>query len=176
MGECVYSCNGNDYCEFNCLESFKIRQEKCTGVCRCEDYECFKKPTALARTTTTVSETPPISKAVLILPVYGRAVVADFDGKKNDFQDNFSKFLILFKGNWRSVDFRYSEGAQIETSGCATTLHGQFWYFGGSQSSESLVRQVRINRYCHIDIGDECCRFHQQHCHQSQLNNIIRHV
>ena len=63
------------------------------GVCRCEDYECFKKPTALARTTTTVTETPPISKAVLILPVYGRAVVADFDGKKNDFQDNFSKFF-----------------------------------------------------------------------------------
>ena len=61
------------------------------GVCRCEDYECFKEPTSLARTTTTVSETPPISKAVLILPVYrmaglyGRAVVADFDGKKKRF-------------------------------------------------------------------------------------------
>ena len=55
------------------------------GVCRCEDYECFKEPTSLARTTTTVSETPPISKAVLILPVYGRAVVADFDGKKIPF-------------------------------------------------------------------------------------------
>jgi len=55
------------------------------GVCRCEDYECFKEPTALARTTTTVSETPPISKAVLILPVYGRSVVADLNGKKKRF-------------------------------------------------------------------------------------------
>ena len=100
--------------------------------------------------------------------------------RKNNFQDTFSKFLILFKGNWRrrNVDFRYSEGAQIETGGCATTLHGQFWYFGGNQASESLVRQVRINRYRHIDIGDECCHFHQQHCHQSQsqVNYIIRQV
>ena len=50
--------------------------------------------------------------------------------------------------------------------------------FGGSQTSESLVRQVRIKRYRHIDIGDECCRFHQHHCHQSQLNYqyIIRQV
>ena len=66
------------------LRALKVDKKNASVFVNVKIMNVLTKPTALARTTTTVSETPPIAKAVLIVK-HGRALVADFDGKKIPF-------------------------------------------------------------------------------------------
>jgi len=56
---------------------------------------------------------------------------------------NYLKTFILCSGNINEdLAFEYGQGATV-TSGCATTLKNEFWYFGGS-GFENTLRQVKL--------------------------------
>ena len=142
LGRCIYECQNHELCEFQCLEQFKLRQtdcpceDNCPTGCPCPGYDCID--TTTAPTTVPPTDNPgdgpsPDSEAVLVLgTMYDTNVpfVIDFDGNVNEE----SVFEI-----GKDVTISY---------GCAATLNGEFWYFGGSSNKSRQVNIVSKQIVC----------------------------
>ena len=145
LGRCIYQCQNHELCEVGCLEEFKTRQtdcpceENCLAGCPCPGYDCIDTTsdpdvTSIPPTgdpTDSPTPTPsPDSNAVLVLGTQystNLPYVIDFDGNVNPN----SVFEI-----GKDVTISY---------GCAATLNGEFWYFGGASNKN---RQVNKNFAC----------------------------
>ena len=146
LGRCIYQCDNHELCELGCLEEFKTRQtdcpceSNCPAGCPCPGYDCVDPTTPPDVTTVPPTADPtdgpptpsPDTNAVLVLgTMYDSNVpfVMDFDGNVNP-----------------SSVFEFGKDVGI-TYGCAATLNGEFWYFGGSSSK---TRQVNIKVHGHL--------------------------
>ena len=135
LGRCVYDCQDHELCEVGCLEEFKTRQtdcpceENCLAGCPCPGYDCIDTTSAPDVTTAPPTDSPtptpsPDSNAVLVLGTQystNDPFVIDFDG-------NVNKNSVFEIGKDVAISY-----------GCAATLNGEFWYFGGGSTKNRQV-------------------------------------